>query len=715
MKHFFFRFSLVCVLFASMSFPVEALTPLSEDDFQLNRSNPAQTEKKAERTHYNNTRRSKSPTHTADKKAVSPGLKKPVVPPFTDEQPSNVWISDVGKLYFKEKLTSEDLDRLLSLLEKNLGIQSSGNLDLIKAREAQAALNAYSEDPNKEFSNIYFDDKQNLTGYNYVYFEMCTVHKAQQGERFKKYFEYGFYPNRNLFITEEYYYKSLYYYLLVAQDGLIKRITQAIDHMNKKPDAEPPFTKNDILTFDTTVKVCTELDEFRIKSSKVFDSPFERIFSKDDQRGLNESIAYFTNIDTHIALFSYPWFRANIPLSISAQVVSHDIREAWVDQTMAHRALLPLMLFSGQNGPDTGSGYQFNVDKLFNETLNKLKLDNREVDVVVMSALKTWLRKQVEHGINVEDRMKYKELLDELEVCPSGWIFYNLYSCKKPLEQLKEYAQTWDTYSVAKRNEIFNFKVTTIYAEALDKINIVFADLEKLFGPVQGYGNDQNSSNINHVFFRYRGEISYYYEYLQFGLYEKDISSMRFPLANSRKNCLMDFKAAFMNETSRKTNHENLLNAYDLLFKELSSQGKISEIIKYEEELESFIKNDTYHLGALVSHTDDDRYDIYRIIANSYLSNKQLQVRALQVAERSYNLARNYYISAAASAGYVLGNIPGALNNNCTEIDDFERQFEFYQDIALKLGKKIWLLLPSEDIELYNRLQNLRNPEGFLL
>jgi hypothetical protein len=72
-------------------------------------------------------------------------------------------------------------------------------------------------------------------------------------------------------------------------------------------------------------------------------------------------------------------------------------------------------------------------------------------------------------------------------------------------------------------------------------------------------------------------------------------------------------------------------------------------------------------------------------------------------------------MSAAMEAGYVQNNIPGALNNRCSEIDDFERQFEFYQDIALKLGKKIGLLLPGEDIELYNRLQNLRHPEGFIL
>ncbi len=725
-------FSCLWLVVMTVAIQSSALTPLTSEELQSERHSPTGTWKKADPGRKNRLSEPAAeikPAPSASPKPESPSIKTEA--PATDSLPSvktlsthttaeetpppSAWIADIGKLYVKDKLSDGELNTFFSSLEKNLGIYPDGKLDLIRAREAQASLYTYSEDPNKEFSNIYFDDKQNLTGYNFIYFELCTVHKDKQSARFKRYFENGFYPNRNLFIAEEYYYKSLYYYLLVSQDGLIKRITQAIDFMNKKPDAEPPFTKEDILTFDTTVKVCAELDEFRIKSSKVIDSPYERIFTKEDRAGLNESIRYFSGINTHNALSSYPWFRANLPLSISAQVIAHDIRETWVDQTMAHRALLPLMLFTSQGSSASGENLQFNVDKLFNDTLETLKLDNREVDIVAMSALKTWLRKQVEHGIKVEDRLKYKDLLDELEVCPSGWIFYNLYGCRKPLEELKQYARTWDTYPVKKRNELFNTNINRIYAEALEKITLVFSDLEKMFGPIQGYGNDQNATSINHIFFRYRGEINYYFEYLQFGLYEKNISAVRFPLANSRKNCLMDFKAAFLNETGRRINHENLLNAYDLLFKELSSQGKISEIIKYEEELESFIMNDTYRLGSLVNHTEDDRYDIYRIIANSYLSNKQLQVRALQVAERSYKLARNYYVNAAASAGYIQGSIPGALSNNCTEIDDFERQFEFYQDIALKLGKKIWLLLPGEDIELYNRLQDLRNPEGFLL
>lgn len=714
MKHLFFFLMLTWTLVLLSPGIPGALTPLTRDELQSgnkgDQSEPRQDIKPVVPVVTDN------PALIPQETERRPARR--LTPLFSDPEPEKpafptTWITDVGELYIKDKLSEQELATLFTTLEKSLGIQPDGSLDLIRAREAMTALYTYSENPDKEFSNIYFDDKQNLTGYNFVYFEMCTVHKDKEGQRFKRYFEKGFYPNRNLFTKEEYYYKSLYYYLLVAQDGLIRKITEAIDVMNKKPDADPPFSREDILTLETTVKVCSELDEFRVKSASVIDSPYERIFTKEDRTGLNESIKYFTSIETHNALLSYSWFKANLPLSISAQVVAQDIRETWIEQTMAHRALLPLMLFTSQ--ADAGSTLQFNVDKLFNDTLNTLKLDNREVDMVAMSALKTWLTKQVEHGIKVEDRLKYKELLDELNVCPTGWIFYNLYGCRKPLEELKTFARTWDTYPEAKRSELFNSKVSALYAEALEKITLVFSDLEKLFGPVQGLGNDQNSTSINHIFFKYRGEISYYYEYLQFGLYDKNLASARFPLANSRKNCLMDFKAAFTNDTTRKINHENLLNAYDLLFKELASQGKISEIMKYEDEMESFISNSTYRLGSLISHEDDDRYNIYRIVANAYLSNKQLQVRALQVAERSYMLARSYYVKAASSAGYIQGDIPGALNTKCTQIDDFERQFEFYQDIALKLGKKIWLLLPGEDIELYNRLQDLRNPEGFLL
>lgn len=691
-----------CLALAVFAFQAYALTPLNENGPSRDET-PDRKARQAEKTDESSKSTAARNTQKSHPKPIRLEPDKPV------EEESSDWIPEVGKLYLREKISAKELADLFTTLEKHLGINQDGTLDLGRAREAQSALKKYSDDPEKPFSNIYFDDKQNLTGYNYIYFEMCTLNKNSQAGRFKSYFEHGFYPNRSLFIKEEYYYKILYYYLYIAQEGLINRITHAVNQLNKSPDKDPDFNTSDILTLDSIVKVCSELDDLRVKRNTVQESPYEKIFSAEERAWLDDSISYFTDIETHIALFSYDWFRANVPLSISAQVISHDIRESWIDQTIAHRALLPLMLFTNQGD------LQFSVDRLFSESLNKLKLDNREVDVVVMATLKTWLRKQVDHGIKVEDRMKYKDILDELMVCPSGWIFYNLYSCKKPLEEMKSYARKWDTYSTKQKKKIFNDKIVYLYADALDKISIVFSDLEKLFGKVQVFGREQKSSSINHIFHRYRGEIGYYYEYLQFGLYEKDLSSIRFPLANSRKNCLFDFKAAFVKDSTVMINHKNLLSAYNLLFKELSSQGKISEIQKFESELETFITSKTYKLGSIVAHTNDDRYEIYRILANTYLANSQLQTRALNVAERSYTLARNYYVTAARAAGYIQDDTPGALNSNCTEIDDFERQFEFYQDIALKLGKKIWLLLPNEDIQLYNRLLNLRNPEGFLL
>jgi len=634
--------------------------------------------------------------------------KKVPAVPAEDPLPED-WISQVGKLYLQEKRSVNDQKKLYKLLDKSLGINRNGSLNLIKTREAHAALKQYSDNPDKEFSNIYYDDKLNLTGYNFIYFEVCAFNKKSQSKRFKRYFENGFYPNRSLYLKEEYYYKTLYYYLYVIQEQLINKISQATTELGNNPDATPSFTKNDIKSFDTTVKVCAELDEFRIKGKKVFDSPYKKIFSADERDWLKASIQYFTDIETHIAIYSYPWFRANIPLELSAHVIAHDIRETWIDQTISHRALLPLMLFTSEGD------LQFSVEKLFGDTLNKLKLDNREVDIVVMSALKTWLSKQIEHGIKVEDRIKYQQILDELQVCPTGWVFYNLYSCRKPLEELKKYAKKWDSYSQKEKTDLFNNKILYLHADAREKIGIVFSDLEKLFGRVQVFGREQKSTSINHIFHRYRGEIEYFFEYLQFGLYENNLGNMRFSLANSRKNCLFDFKAAFVKDYNNKDNHKNLLSTYNLLFKELASQGKISEIIKFERELETFINNENYQLGSLMGHSDDDRYEIYKIIANSYLSNKELHTKALQIAERSYALSLQYYTEAAQEAGYVFNGKPGALNNNCTQIDDYERQFEFYQEIAKKLGKKIWLLLPTKDVQLYNRLQDLRNPEGFLL
>ncbi len=622
--------------------------------------------------------------------------------------PAN-WISDVGRLYRKENPTTKDKSKLFNLLETSLGIRKNGTLNIVKAREAHAALKQYSFDPEKEFSDIYYDDKLDITGYNFIYFEVCAFNKKTKSEGFKKYFENGFYPNKSLFVKEEYYYKILYYYLYIIQDNLISKINKSIESLNANPDKAPMFSQNDIRSFDTTVKVCAELDEFKIKGRKVFDSPYVRIFSKDDREWIDSIVKYFTDIETHIAIYSYPWFRQKIPLAVSAQVIAHDIRETWIDQTISHRAMLPLMLFTSEGD------LQFSVEKLFSNTLNKLKLDNREVDVVVMAALKTWLGKQSEHGIKVEDRIKYSQILDELQVCPSGWIFYNLYSCREPLEKLKSYSKKWDSYSKKERAKIFNKKIVYLHADAEEKINTVFADLEKLFGKVQVFGREQKTSSINNVFHRYKGEISYYYEFLQFGLYEDNLGSKRFPLANSRTNCLFDFKAAFVKDHKNKVNHKNLLAAYNLLFQELASQGKVSYIIRFEEELETFINNEVYQLGSLVNHSDDDRYEIYRIIANSYLSNKELHNQALKIAERSYQLALKYYTKAATEAGYVYNGQPGALNNNWTQIDDFERQYEFYQEIAKKLGKKIWLLLPNKDVQLYNRLQDLRNPEGFLL
>ena len=619
-----------------------------------------------------------------------------------------LWISTVGQIYMRPSLSERERGILFALLRSHLGIQKDGTLDVTIARQAADQLGRYTRLKKRPFTRAYFDDKLNLTGYNYIYLETCLLNRTLEASRFVSYFEQGFYPNRALFLKEEHYYKILYYYLYLTQETLVASVDNAVATLSANPKATPDFSMERIKSLETTVAVCTELDNLKHRSLSA-DSPWARIFTKGERAWIEASIGYFTGMETHVALSSYDWFKRSLPLSISSRIISHSLRQSWVEQSASHRTVLPLMLFM-----DHGAK-QFSVERLFQETLSMLKMDNREVDLVVLSAMKSWLLKQIRQGIKVGDRSTYKQILDELNVCPSGWIFYNLYSCRPALNALKQDAARWETLPLEARQTLFETQVQPNYRDAKAKIDLVFSDLEMIFGGEEIYGGQYKTSSINHIFHRYRGEIDYTYEFLQSGLYGEGLSTARLPLANASKNCLHDFTAAFVKAPQLRINHVNLLNAYTLLFRELAAQGKVGLISRHEKEMEEFIHADTYRLGAALSHDEDSRYAIYGIIADAYLSNPRLKTRALKVAERSFNLARSYYTEAARREGFISGALPGTLSFQATEVDDYERQYERFQAIGETLGKRVLLLLSREDVELYNRMQDLRNPEGYLL
>ncbi|WP_300669715.1 hypothetical protein [Desulfoluna sp.] len=627
----------------------------------------------------------------------------------SNKQSPMLWISAVGKLYMRDQMTSRQRASFFKLLDSHLGIEKDGHLNITTARQTEAQLTQYSQLKVKPFSNIYFDEKINLTGYNGLYLETCVLNRTDEAARFIRYFENGYYPNRSLFVKEELYYKCLYYYLYLTQEHLIQAINTTVAQLSSSPETPPPFKKEDIKGLETMVMVCTELDNLRRRGLSSKTSPWERIFTPDESAWLDATLAYFMDIETHIALNSYDWFKRHLPLSISSLIIAHSLRQTWTEQAVSHRTVLPLMLFINQGTK------QFSVEKLFKETLDMLKMDNREVDLVVLSAMKSWLLKQIEQGIKVEDRTTYKKILDELNVCPTGWIFYNLYSCREPLEALKKHADGWERLDREERERLFNTSVQPLYNEARAKIDIVFTDLEKIFGGEEIYGGEYKATSINHIFHRYRGEIDYIFEFLQAGLFEATLSDARLPLANATRSCLHDFTAAFVKAPNLRVNHVNLLGAYTLLFRELSAQGKVSLIIRHERELAEFIRSEKYTLGSVLVHKEDNRYEIYRIIADTYLATPRLRTQALKVAAQSFDLARSYYLEAARREGFISGTLPGALPSDATERDDYERQYEYYQSIAQKLGKKVLLLLPPEDVDLYNRMQDSRNPEGYLL
>jgi len=612
------------------------------------------------------------------------------------------WPSEVSNLYLQEELSEEDQDSLFEILESKLGIEPDGKLDLVRAWDASAALGKFNfSSASKDGSSIYIEDKLSLIGYNYIYFEICTLYRKKHRARFIKYFQNGFYPNRSMFPRNEFYYKILYYYLYNIQEELTEKLNQAVNDLNKG-SKQPSFENEDITKLYHAVMASVELDELRREGRETDEFPFGRIFSKDEQAWLNITIDYFAGHETHAALNSYEWFRAKLPLEINTRVISYNIQKTWKEQATFYRSMLPLMLFV-----DKGKTSR-SVEKLFNNTLKKLKFDNREVDIIVMSALKTWFFKQIKHGIRIEDRIKYSQILKELEACPTGWIFMNLYECRSHLAALKKYADKWDGFSQPKKNRLLKNKIQNHFYEASDRIELVFEDLEKI------YGKDQRGIIGSDIFHRYRGEINYYYEYMQFEALPEKKSNFRLPLANLRNSCLQNFKSAFIKAGQNRINHINLLNAYSLLFHELLRQGRIMEMRKNQMEMDGLVSG-RHGLGTILDHSENNLYDIYRLIAKAYLTRKELRQYALQVAQKSFELGKSYYVSAAAKNGYCHNGKVGVVLKDCTEKDDFERQFEFYQNIAGKLGKKLQLILSDEDVRLYNRMQQLRDRKGHLL
>ncbi len=637
--------------------------------------------------------------------AAQPGLK------IEHEQD---WMYDIAKLYLKDKLSLREQEHLLKTLENNLGIEPDGTLDFVQAWNAKSDLHTAVKESSRESDNVdddflYLVDRMNLLGLNYIYFHVCAIYEKQHAERFIRYFENGFYPNRAFFIKEGFYYKILNYYLYLIYTDTQNTLTKTISLLNKNTGSTPPFGEKNIRKFMFAIDVSSELDAFRNEGEGFSDSLYNKVFTSKEREMIDNMLSFLISQETHTAINSYDYFKTTLPLSLSAKVISHNIQQTWIKQSISYRSRLPLMLFVDKDS------LEVSVEKIFKTTLEQLALDNREVDILVLSALKIWLSKQIQHGIMVKDRIKYKQLLEEIQVCPSGLIFFNLYDSRSKLIKLREYVHNWDNYSPQKKKSLFDNEINQIYFEATENIDRVFSDLENIFGEEKIYGKEIKKDSINYIFHKYKGEIDYFYYYLRFSFLDKNKMDQIAPLAAFKNNCLNNFKAAFVKADDKKENHINLLKAYLLLFQVLAKQGKINEIQKYENQLNRFISGKHY-LSAILDHKDNNLYDIYKVIAYAYLTaGRDYQNHALEIARQSFELSKSYLTTAAAKRGCIDGNKIGAIDKKYTEIDDFGRQYEFYQDISKRLGKKIHLLLPNEDVQLYKRIQKLNTPEGLLL
>ncbi len=629
-----------------------------------------------------------------DLAAANARARDQVIDPVRPGLPA--WVLKVGGLYMQQD-SAGSVEDMLAVLENRLGINPDGRLDLIQAWECMSELSGYV-DQALEYSGgdktwLYFlKDKFSLVGFNYLYFEICTKYRDEHKDRFIRYFENGFYPNRHLFSQNAHYYKSLYYYLYLITPELSQQLSSATAFLNDFPDREPQVMLEDNKRrFKIAVACAADLDLFMPSKTDVVGNLYEKIFTDQERKWLSETIDYYLSMETHSALLSYEWFRMNMPLDISARVVTHDILKTWEEQAVIYRSRLPLMFFSEKGNT------QFSIEEIFEATLEKLRLDNRQLDIMVMSVLESWLTKQVNRGIRVEDRVKYNHILAELHVCPTGWIFANLYDCRTHLAELKQMAEEWST--VKDKKSVFNTRVMEHFFAAKEKIDRIFSDLEKV------YGKEHKIGSVDYIFYKYRGEINYYFRYLQFETFKGEGGVI--PAAGPEDNYLEDFTIAFMEYPQSSQNHINLLNGYNLLARKLFAAGRIDAIIQLDNEIETLVSG-KYKLGDILSHKENNLFDIYQIQTYAYLANTVHETRALETAARGFSLARKYYAQAAEKSGFtVMGKI-GAITRDNTEMDDYQRQFELYKMVAGKLGKRIQLLVSEDDIRLYNRIQKMR-------
>ena len=365
---------------------------------------------------------------------------------------------------------------------------------------------------------------------------------------------------------------------------------------------------------------------------------------------------------------------------------------------MIQRQKLPLLFFTGSD-----KKFQTNIDNLFLKTLKYLQFNDREIDLLVTSALKSWISKQIEYGINVKDRLEYANILKDLTVCPSGWVFYNLFELRKKIAELQTFSDSFPSLTHKKKDSLFKNKVQPVYITGLTNIKAIFNDLIKIFGSPNVYGNQVKKSFIHPVFHTYKGELIFLYEKIFFDWMKSTARhDLKVPATEFVKDCLIQFKAAFIKDPSSEITQENLLKAYNLYLNELEYNGELIKIMESKNKFMAMIDNDG--LGEKLPGSKNNTYGIYHIFAETYLKDPGHIDNALPIAIKSFTLSKKYYVTAAKRFGFIEKNKVGALNNNCTEIDDYEREYEFLKKIAGKLGKKIQLIISEDDIKLYNKL-----------
>ena len=410
------------------------------------------------------------------------------------------WLSQAAK-YCKniDKLKSNQLQKMILFFEEQIGIHADGTID----KPVMLNVKLYLDHFVGQSDDLFPGNIDDVRLVNILYFYVIACYLSKDHHKIIHFFENVFYPNKHIFEKNKQYYQITLYYLSIVYAPTINKINKLTSSSQKNVVIAQAETKNFLYASLATL----ELYQLRKNSKR----EYKQFFQEKERKYLAKGpLNFFTNLKHCINLSNIDWYNEQVPSTACDELMSMSLLQLWNELTDDYRKeMYPVMLFSSDESE--------NLQDLHTRLLQILRTNNHNVDLLILSVLKICLNRWVQHECNIYERIKYKKILDSINACPSGSVYYHAYRYNKYSSEIKDFYVSWSKLRIEdKKNLLEEGKpLKRIFDNALIHLHQMFDQLNHFF--------DMNLQNnpANYIFFKYRAEFNYYWEYMNFDLIKK--------------------------------------------------------------------------------------------------------------------------------------------------------------------------------------------------